>query len=56
MYEGEVVDILEDGSAIIEFSEEMCKELGWQEGDSLTIKLENDIITITKKDGSKSTD
>ena len=54
-YESKVVEILEDGSAILELPEEMCNELGWKEGDTLKIKVENDTIILEKENGCKST-
>ena len=54
-YESEVLKVLPNGDALIELPEEMCVELGWNVGDNLTIKMENDIITLKKTDGSEST-
>jgi antitoxin component of MazEF toxin-antitoxin module len=55
-YESKVLEILDDGSAVIELPEELCIELGWNVGDELTFKIKNDIIIIKKSDGCKSTD
>jgi hypothetical protein len=54
-YESKVLDILDDGSAVLELPEELCKEMGWNLGDDLTIRIENDIIIMNKSDGCKST-
>jgi len=50
-YESEVLKVLPNGDVLIELPEEMCVELGWNVGDNLTIKMENDIITLKKTDG-----
>lgn len=36
---------------ILKFPEELLKEAGWQEGDTLNIQVENGVITVTKIDG-----
>ena len=38
-YQGEVVEILENGDAIIQFPEEMLNDLKWYEGDVLDISV-----------------
>jgi hypothetical protein len=38
-YEGEVVEILENGDAVIQFSENMMIDLKWYEGDVLDISV-----------------
>lgn len=53
-YESKIVEILEDGSAILELPEEMCNELDWKPGDTLKIKVENDTIILEKEDECKS--
>jgi formylmethanofuran dehydrogenase subunit D len=50
-YSAEVVEICENGDAIIQFSDEMMEELGWKANDTLTIKeIKGQIIieNITK--------
>lgn len=42
VYEAKVLEICENGDAIIELPTEMCEEMGWVEGDT---------IDITEKDG-----
>ena len=39
IYEGEVVEILENGDAVIQFSENMMSDLKWYEGDVLDISV-----------------
>jgi antitoxin component of MazEF toxin-antitoxin module len=51
-----VLEILDDGSAVIELPKQLCKKMGWNLGDDLTLKMENDIIIMKKTDGCKSTD
>ena len=50
MYTSEVKEA-EDGSgdAILEFPEEMIRELNWKEGDTLKISLEEDGTIILRK-------
>ena len=38
-YQGKVVEILENGDAIIQFPEEMLNDLKWYEGDVLDISV-----------------
>jgi antitoxin component of MazEF toxin-antitoxin module len=54
-YESKVLKVLSNGDALVELPEEMCVELGWNVGDQLTFKIENDIIIMKKTDGCKST-
>ena len=49
-YESKVLDILDDGSAVLELPEELCKEVGWELGDDLIVKIENGIVTLKKND------
>jgi antitoxin component of MazEF toxin-antitoxin module len=54
-YESKVLKVLSNGDALVELPEEMCVELGWNVGDELTFKIENDIIIMKKSDGCKPT-
>lgn len=59
-YTSKVVDILENGDAIIELPQEMLDELGWKEGDELDfIEMNNSVIiknlTKEEKDNASST-
>lgn len=38
-------------NVILKFPEELLKEAGWNEGDTLNIKIEDGTITVTKIDG-----
>jgi hypothetical protein len=38
-YSAEVVEICENGDAIIQFSEEMIQDLGWKVDDTLSISM-----------------
>jgi bifunctional DNA-binding transcriptional regulator/antitoxin component of YhaV-PrlF toxin-antitoxin module len=55
-YESKVVKVYSNGDALIDLPEELCVELGWNVGDTLTFSMENDTIILKKNDGSKSTD
>jgi formylmethanofuran dehydrogenase subunit D len=48
-YESKVMDILPNGDAILELPPEMCEELGWKEGDTLSITQEKEGNIIIKK-------
>ena len=38
-YSADVVEICENGDAILQFSEEMIEDLGWKPGDVLSITM-----------------
>ena len=38
-YSAEVVEICENGDAILQFSDEMIQDLGWKPGDVLSITM-----------------
>lgn len=49
-------DIFEDipgdpENVIMKFPEELLKEVGWKEGDTLDIQIEDGTITVTKVNG-----
>jgi bifunctional DNA-binding transcriptional regulator/antitoxin component of YhaV-PrlF toxin-antitoxin module len=54
-YESKVVKVYSNGDALIDLPEELCIELGWNVGDTLTFSVENDTIILKKNDGFKST-
>jgi len=33
----------------------LCKEVGWELGDDLIVKMEKGVVTLRKSNGSKST-
>lgn len=47
-YTSKVLEICENGDAIIELPPEMCEELGWKEGDTIDVSEENGQIIIKK--------
>ena len=49
-YTSKVLEICENGDAIIELPDEMCTELGWVEGDTLGISEKDGNIIIVKID------
>lgn len=58
-YIADVVEICENGDAILQFPPGMCEELGWAEGDTLSMELEDGVIVIekiNKEDKDKSLD
>ena len=46
IYTGRVVDILENGDAILELPQDMLDELGWKEGDELDFIEVNNLVII----------
>lgn len=48
VYECQVLDVLENGDAIIELTTELCEEMGWEVGDELDITIENGEVVIKK--------
>ena len=49
-FTSKVVEICDNGDAIIELPPELCEELGWKEGDTLDISDEDGKIIIKKID------
>jgi formylmethanofuran dehydrogenase subunit D len=47
-YTSKVLEICENGDAIIELPPEMCEELQWKEGDTLNISEEKGAIILKK--------
>ena len=45
-YIAEVVEICENGDAILQFSDEMVKDLGWQPGDTVNISMEDGVVIL----------
>ena len=45
-YTSKVVDILENGDAILELPQDMLDELGWKEGDELDFAEMHDFVII----------
>lgn len=46
IYTCEVLEILEDGSAVIELPDQLMKELGWDIGDTLDFDLKDGQIFV----------
>ena len=58
-YTSNVLEICENGDAIIELPPELCEEMGWKEGTVLNIELENGQLVISEvnnDDRNKSLD
>jgi len=49
VYTTKVLEILENGDAVIELPPELCQELGWRLGDTLDIDVDKDNNIIVKK-------
>jgi antitoxin component of MazEF toxin-antitoxin module len=48
-YESKVLEICENGDAIIELPPELCEEMGWKEGTTLDISLDEQKRIILKE-------
>ncbi len=55
LFEATVVDVLANGDAIIELTQELCDEMGWTVGDNLDITMENGEVVIRKIESEKMT-
>lgn len=55
VYIGRIVDVGIFGDAVVAFPVEMMFDLGWQEGDSINITLEDGVIVLKNltKEGKK---
>ena len=49
-FTSKVIEICDNGDAIIELPPELLEEMGWKEGDTLDISDENGKIIIKKID------
>ena len=47
-YTSKVLEICENGDAILELPPELCEDLQWKEGDTLNISLDNSQIVLKK--------
>ncbi len=45
-YSAQVVEVCENGDAILQFSEEMIEDLGWKPGDVLSISMVDDAVHL----------
>ncbi len=45
-YSAEIVEICENGDAILQFSEEMIQDLGWKVDDVLSISMVDDAVHL----------
>ncbi len=54
-YSAKVLEICENGDAIIELPDELCKDLNWNVGDQLDIDTVDGVIVMKKiGDGSNN--
>jgi len=45
-YSAQVVEVCENGDAILQFSEEMIQDLGWKVDDVLSITMKNGAVHL----------
>jgi bifunctional DNA-binding transcriptional regulator/antitoxin component of YhaV-PrlF toxin-antitoxin module len=50
VFEGYVVEVCNNGDAILQFPDDLLLAMGWKEGDTLSIKEEDGKIIIKKID------
>ena len=48
IYHGQVVEILDNGDAILELPDALVEDMGWYEGTKLNISMENGAIILKK--------
>lgn len=46
-YETKVLEICENGDAIIEFPADFMEDTGWLEDDIIDFRIENDVLILT---------
>jgi len=46
IYTAKVIEICENGDAIVELPDELVKELNWQIGDTLDYQMKNEAVFI----------
>ena len=46
-YESKVLEICDNGDAIVELPEELLKELGWKVGDKLDYQMKDGSVYVT---------
>ena len=46
VYTCEVAEVLANGDAIIQFTDEMVNDLGWQVGDAIDISMEDGQVIL----------
>lgn len=54
-YIANVVDICENGDAILELPKELLEEMGWKEGDTINIDDRDGSIILSKVTNGKTT-
>jgi antitoxin component of MazEF toxin-antitoxin module len=58
VYHAHVIDIAKNGDAILEFPDEMMKDLGWKEGDVLDFEVVGESLifrNLTKEKNNEVT-
>lgn len=47
-YTSEVVEILENGDAILQLPDDLLADMGWKEGDTLNVECVDGVIVLQK--------
>jgi formylmethanofuran dehydrogenase subunit D len=47
MYDAKVLEICDNGDAIVELPEELMEELGWKVGDNLDYQMKDGSVYVT---------
>ena len=53
-YIADVAEILENGEAVLNLPDELCKDMGWSEGTDLWWEIVDDKIIMKAKDGTET--
>ena len=48
VYEAKVLEVLDNGDAIIELTDELCNDMGWSVGDELDISMKDGEVILRK--------
>ena len=48
IYHGEIVDVLDNGDAILQLPDDLVEDMGWYDGTRLNISMENGAIILKK--------
>lgn len=56
IYHGEIVDVLDNGDAILQLPDDLVEDMGWYDGTRLDISMENGAIILKKLNSDMNQD
>ena len=56
IYHGEIVDVLDNGDAILQLPDNLVEDMGWYDGTRLNISMENGAIILKKLNSDMNQD